>query len=455
LVYRDTYHLDSGLLASTTLGVANPITNQYFYNAQGALNRIRHNSFDTNFTYVNGRLSQVRIGQSLTLVTYNYTNTGSVSSIAYGNAQSVHYRYNTQGRVTSISQQANGVNPIANFSYNGQNQLSSISHPFAHSPTGTLDYNFFGQTGDINGAYHVVGRDTIAINSYGTGHNMWSAGYRVVNGAWVMQDGVQVTLNDRGLPHSLFRSRNTQSEVFNYIAYYYDSFGRNNSKTTRFHGPGIDSMFTNSLTFRSLGGDRTTNQVATQTLGAAGVGNPFRSTTFTYTYYDNGNIRDILENGIQMIHYVYDEHDRLSVEYNLYLDRVFDHYYDAGGNKTHTLTYVWTTWQHLSTDIYGFGNGFNNNGWRDQLLSFNGQNITYDAIGNPLTYRGMGMTWQNGRQLSTITGANHGGTNWGTITMQYDYNGMRTRKSRSGGINNVDQFYYWQGSRLLAEEHGG
>ena len=40
---------------------------------------------------------------------------------------------------------------------------------------------------------------------------------------------------------------------------------------------------------------------------------------------------------------------------------------------------------------------------KDKLTSYNGTNITYDKIGNPLTYRdGMTMTWENGRRLSTL-----------------------------------------------------
>ena len=32
--------------------------------------------------------------------------------------------------------------------------------------------------------------------------------------------------------------------------------------------------------------------------------------------------------------------------------------------------------------------------WKDLMTSYNGQSITYDEIGNPLTYRdGMTMTW--------------------------------------------------------------
>ena len=33
-------------------------------------------------------------------------------------------------------------------------------------------------------------------------------------------------------------------------------------------------------------------------------------------------------------------------------------------------------------------------GWRDQLRFYNGQGITYDAMGNPLQYLGMQMEWE-------------------------------------------------------------
>lgn len=44
-------------------------------------------------------------------------------------------------------------------------------------------------------------------------------------------------------------------------------------------------------------------------------------------------------------------------------------------------------------DTYGDKN------WKDKLTSYNGTAITYDAIGNPLSYRdNIKMTWENGRQ---------------------------------------------------------
>lgn len=41
--------------------------------------------------------------------------------------------------------------------------------------------------------------------------------------------------------------------------------------------------------------------------------------------------------------------------------------------------------------------GYAQTGWKDLMTSYNGQSITYDEIGNPLTYRdGMTMTWMGG-----------------------------------------------------------
>jgi len=91
------------------------------------------------------------------------------------------------------------------------------------------------------------------------------------------------------------------------------------------------------------------------------------------------------------------------------------------------------------TSTYTYGNPL----WKDQLTAYNGQTITYDKIGNPLTYRdGITFTWRNGRQL-----ASH--TKYGdTTTYTYDAEGNRSRKSSS--IINSD--YYYVDGVLLAEK---
>ena len=87
---------------------------------------------------------------------------------------------------------------------------------------------------------------------------------------------------------------------------------------------------------------------------------------------------------------------------------------------------------------------YNNAAWGDQLTSRNGESITYDAIGNPLSYRGRSLTWTQGRRLAGITAE---GLN---VTYTYDESGTRTGKT----VNGVSTQYYINGSQILAQKSG-
>ena len=119
--------------------------------------------------------------------------------------------------------------------------------------------------------------------------------------------------------------------------------------------------------------------------------------------------------------------------------------YDNGGNITSIVTYP-LTWGSLSgvtaTKTVNYVYGDSN--WKDKLTSYNGQSITYDAIGNPLSYRGYTLDWQNGRQLASLSG------NGKTVTYTYDVDGLRTSKT----VNGVKHEYYYVGSRLQYEKFG-
>lgn len=75
-----------------------------------------------------------------------------------------------------------------------------------------------------------------------------------------------------------------------------------------------------------------------------------------------------------------------------------------------------------------------------KLTAYGSTQLTYDAIGNPLTYRGFTLTWQNGRQLASMK--------FRTINIgfTYDVDGLRTSKT----IPNVglEHKYYYVGNRL-------
>ena len=89
--------------------------------------------------------------------------------------------------------------------------------------------------------------------------------------------------------------------------------------------------------------------------------------------------------------------------------------------------------------------GYTDSAWGDLLTSFNGSAITYDEIGNPLSYyNGAVFSW-TGRQL---TGASYGGN---TYTFTYNDAGVRQTKVKNG----VTTTFYYDGNTLIAEETAG
>ena len=134
--------------------------------------------------------------------------------------------------------------------------------------------------------------------------------------------------------------------------------------------------------------------------------------------------------------YEYDGLNRLVRENNPLLNKTFTWTYDAGGNISTRTEYAYTTGA-LSTGTtvnYAY-----NSSWKDKLTSFNGQSITYDHIGNPLTYGNKTFTWTRGRLLSKLSTPNQ------TVNFKYDSSGLRTQKS----IGSTYYDYLYDGNKLL------
>ena len=126
--------------------------------------------------------------------------------------------------------------------------------------------------------------------------------------------------------------------------------------------------------------------------------------SFVYSYTPQGNISAVCD-GDRQSTYQYDEINQLIRENNAYLNKTVTYSYDAGGNILSKTTYPYTTGslegQTGETVTYSYGDSE----WKDLLTAYNGQAITYDEIGNPLSYRGWIMSWQGGRQLASMTGS--------------------------------------------------
>ena len=97
------------------------------------------------------------------------------------------------------------------------------------------------------------------------------------------------------------------------------------------------------------------------------------------------------------------------------------------------------------TSTYSYG--YADSTWGDKLTSYRGVSISYDEIGNPLSYyNGSSYTFAwTGRQLKSAT---KGGLKY---TYTYNDEGIRTSKTVGG----VTTTYYLSGAQIIAEETNG
>ena len=415
----DVYDQNTGLLTSTTTG---GISTNFTYNNFGALDIIEHNNFNTSFGYTqDGSLQSVSIGNNQLV---NYTYSQNQDTVNYANNQSLKYNYNTDGYLVSMYNTSNTT--LADFSYDYSGKLISIAG--ANNVNYDYGYNFdctIPNFGDVNFAYTASnnGNQMKMYQAVPTSPGAQSLGY-TYNGS--VKEVQTSSFNSYGALTGINRQGHGN------IAYSYNGLQQVSSKTTSYPGIASGTMLE--------GFSYSNSQLVYDSLSV----NSASAESLSYSYYPNGNLGCITRNNVYISEYVYDEHDRLIRDYDHLANRMYVYAYNDGGNILSRTVYT-LNWTYLYTDTYTY-----NSTWKDQLASYNGQAITYDALGNPTSYLGMGMTWQNGRELSTVTNSRNG---FGTVTMQYDYAGLRTKKQRT--VDGVELYYFWQGNQLMAELHAG
>ena len=122
-------------------------------------------------------------------------------------------------------------------------------------------------------------------------------------------------------------------------------------------------------------------------------------------------------------------------------NKSYTYTYDSRGNLLSKKTYAFTLGTlgtAQKTDSYGYAT----DSWKDRLTSYNGQTVTYDSIGNPLTYNNGSaytFTWE-GRQMQTAT---KGNTTW-----SYTYNADGLRTGKTNGTTTYT--YTWNENRQLS-----
>lgn len=350
----------------------------------------------------------VRINNTREMVYHSYnSNNGSLKKSTYGNGQSVEYIYDDYGRLSGEK--------VTNTSGGTAVQTSAYVYDALGRRSREKDY--------VNGhtsiyQYDIAGRLTRQINGQGSFLYSYDNLNRPDRMSFTFDGQSYLTTYDY-----LSANRPNRTDlVVGKVSRTYDNLQREIKHQVYSSDDGTTYLETTTA-FIGVDGNQTTQlpRIYT-TLRTDGVNDPTRPggyTGFTYAYDANGNITAINEsNGTtsRTRTYTYDALNRLKTDSDPVTGKTTTYTYDARGNilskniSGQTVTYT-----------YG------DSTWKDLLTAYDGTSITYDAIGNPISYLGNTFTWQQGRQLASATTAS--GKN---VTYRYNTDGIRIGKTVNG-----------------------
>lgn len=430
--YTYDANTDALLTTSGSADASTPVTSACSY-SNDRLSSITHNGFNYGFNYDSfGRvISTSAAGQ--TLISHTYRSDGNLSSSAYGNGDTVSYTYDKLDRVTSTNY--NGVKTYE-YVYNKEGLLAKQKDN-ENNVTTTYEYDFARRL--------LASTSTDGLKAdytYDERNNVKSI--KLKKGS--------VTLNDTAFTYATdgLISRVSWSTLGSaYRTNSYDSLNRLTKNSLSVSAPtnATKSELNTQYTYLSNGTNATglVSRLKYTNLfeGHSSLGSgEFALRTFDYTYDANGNIKTVTTDGVLTDSYTYDGLNQLVRHDDASAGKSYVYSYDAGGNITSKKEYAYTTGTLgtvLSEKSYAYDSV-----WKDKLVSYDGKAITYDEIGNPLTFDGYTFSWQKGRQLASIDG------NGVSLDFKYNSDGLRTKKISSD--KTIE--YYYSGSVLMAQYDG-
>ncbi len=444
-----TYNYDQNKGTLTSVTDAKNNTTSYVYNANtNALQSVTSGGMTNSYTYSNDRLTEIsvnggtrykflydafgrttatQVGNGTTyknLSTLQYNNRGLLSKQTYGNADYIEFQYDNLDRLVNKSYNGSSTDKVQYF-YGADGNVAQ-----------TIDFSTNTRTKYV---YDLAGR-LVSTRDYTNGVSEHSA----------LKSFVEYTYADKtnyltGIKH--FNALGTQNIGYRYgnmangempdviygvtwngtekVNYTYDSLGRLTNKK-------VNSVLNNNYSYVDVNSTKTTTLLSSLSTVAG---------TYTYTYDSLGNITSI-NDGTYTTSYEYDDLNQLVRENDQKAGVTYTYEY-SNGNITSKKEYAYTTGELgsvLSTDSWIYGDSE----WADLLTQWNNKSITYDEIGNPITYGNYTINW-NGRRLESINLND-------TEVLSYEYNidGQRVSKTYEG----VTTEYFYNGSILAGEKTG-
>lgn len=436
--YKDNIHQMLGL-ASSVVDPAGTVTN-YDYNVLGRMNETSiANTAKVSYNYDTGNLTEVirelpggtrqtynfeydafgnmesaKVGDRL-LASYKYfTGNGQLKKLTYGNEigdnhNHVKYTYDTLGR-TKTAEYSGGRK--LTYAYNGEGQLHSITDTGTGS-TAVQHLYTYDSLGRLISSEKLIGEtpELRTSQSYDKHNRPVTQSLRLPDSS--NPDSHTYTYTYNSSDGSIATFTPGTGAAINVL---YDSLRRVSKMTgnvTRRH-----------FEYRNISDTQTTTQVASIYYPELAV-----ELTYGYEYDPLGNIAEITDPLQGTRTYTYDAQGQMTKE--IIGSATYTYKYDNAGNITESTN---STGSHTYT--------YDNSEWGDLLTAYDGQPITYDAIGNPTSYyngTAWNFTWANGRELVSASNEDK------SITYQYDANGLRYKKI----VDGVEHTYYYMGDKLV------
>jgi RHS repeat-associated protein len=442
LVITNNFKAGSDLLNYTEATLTQGVTarSDYTYGNNSRITEIKHNTGGSDVIYgfvynTLGWLTNVSVGGNY-LVTNAYMDyTGLLNSVLYGNGQSISYLYDDYNRLTDVN-------------YNG-----STKYKLAYDATGQVGYlkdlvqnKEYYYLSDASGRLSEIRRSDGSYSRYT---------YDISNSVTSFADAVL------GNTHT--------------TSYVYDTDHRMTSLTSGSISETVGYDSTNSINRVMSVTRKYNNATKLETQYAYVAGAPVPSVTpiptltstrvytvtnsnktpIYYTYDANGNITSISQ-GTDLVQYYYDKlselvRENVSVTGATPYTNVF--VYDVGGNIQLKRTYTYQPGDSAPTGTpVDIAYQYNDASWADKLTSYGGVPLTYDAIGNPLSWTDSNgswtATWSMGRQLATLSAVGK------SISYRYGADGIRTQMTVNKGSGDVTTVYNTVGGVVTWEKTG-
>ncbi len=441
-----TYGDAASMLRLASLTSSGTGTVEYGYDAYGKLTDITRDDTVYIFTYDSwGRVVDTKVG-NIVLSTNQYDEYGRLERVSYGNGFVTEYVYDELDRVSEIKQGTAGSLVLTyKYIYNGEGDLYELrnyktlrSTFFEYDHAGrcmasteksfTVSGSMVTYTGTISGYKY----------EYDANNNLSKLTCRLGDGnqqtSWVTT--YSYDKDNRPTTALLDNGRSVVNT--------YDAIGRITSRKIK---NGNSDILETVITYVAGTNGSKTALVSTYQNGSDG--------SYSYTYDANGNITAITK-GSMSFTYTYDAANQL-VRENLYYgsgnsnNATYGYTYDEWGNLLLRKKYTYSTLENLSNHdlLETVTYGYTNTQWGDLLTSYNGNTITYDAMGNPTSYLGSTLAWEGKRLVSALVPV-PGVNRPMEIGYAYNENGLRMSKT----VNSTTTEYFYNGSVLIGMKIG-